>query len=295
MELRQLRYLVALAQELSFTNAAITTNVAQPALSRQIRKLEDELGTPLVDRTSRRVQMTAAGQRLVEQAISILDQVEDARAEVGQVAKLASGHLAIGATQTPGPLDISRLLSDFHTLHPGIELAVREELSVTVADRLRTDEIDLGFISEIPEPARHGLDLQAIAAEPLVMALPPGHRLSAQPEIAFNELRDEAFVLFPEGATIRSTFDRLATEHGVTPHVAVVTSDTNRMREMVSRGLGIGLLPLSDANRPREQHATVLIQDHPLTYNIYLARRNRRRQSPAAAAMTSLVESMFAG
>jgi DNA-binding transcriptional LysR family regulator len=295
MEIRQLRYLVALAQELSFTNAATRANVAQPALSRQIRKLEDELGVALVDRTSRRVQMTSAGQRLVAHAISILDRLEDARAEVGQVTELMSGHIAIGATQTPGPLDISRLLSDFHTRHPGIQLAVREELSITIADRLRTDEIDLGFISEIPEPARHGLDLQLIAAEPLVLALPPGHRLSTQAEIAFCELRNEAFVLFPEGATIRSTFDRLATEHGVKPQVAFVTTDTDRMREMVTRGLGIGLLPLSDASRPQGQNATVLLKHHRLAYHIYLARRSRRRQSPATVAMTSLVESMFAG
>jgi LysR family transcriptional activator of glutamate synthase operon len=289
MELRQLRYLVALAHELSFTNAAERSNVAQPALSRQIRKLEDELGTALVDRTSRRVQMTAAGQRLAERAIGILDEVEAARAEVVQVTELSSGRLAIGATQTPGPLDISRLLSDFYALHPGIELAVREELSITIADRLRRDEIDLGFVSEIPELARHGLDLQLIAVEPLVIALPVGHRLSDRPEVSFSELRDEAFILFPEGATIRGTFDELAAVYGLTPHVAFVTTDTNRMRELVSRGLGIALLPLSDATRAVQPCAVAPIRDQALTYNVYLARRRSRRPSPAVIAMMSLV------
>jgi DNA-binding transcriptional LysR family regulator len=291
MELRQLRYLVALAQELSFTGAAARANVAQPALSRQIRKLEDELGTVLVDRTSRRVRMTAAGRQLVERATHILDEVEVARAEILEVTQLTSGRLAIGTTQTPGPLDIARLLYDFHELHPGIELAVREELSVMIAERLRSDEIDLGFVSEIGEPARHGLDLHPIAAEPLVIALPPDHRLSTQHEVDFEDLRDEAFVLFPEGATIRSTFDQLAAAHGVKPNVAFVTTDTDRMRELVALGLGIGLLPLSDAKRPGQQHATVLIRDQPLSYNVYLARRSRRRQSPAAIAMTALVDS----
>src|SRR6201996_2012480 len=110
MEIRQLRYLVALSQELSFTNAAARANVAQPALSRQIRRLEDELGTALVDRTSRRVQMTAAGQQLVRRAIPILDEVETARAEMLQVTQLTTGRLALGTTQTPGPLDIGELL-----------------------------------------------------------------------------------------------------------------------------------------------------------------------------------------
>jgi len=293
MDLRQLRYLVAVAQELSFTRAAAKANVAQPALSRQIRKLEDELGTALVDRTSRRVQMTAAGQRLVSRALVILDELENARAEVLQETQLVSGRLAIGTTQTPGPLDIARLLFDFHTLHPGIDLAVREELSVTIADRLRSDEVELGFVSEIEDAARRGLELHHIAAESLVIALPPDHRLAAQSEVNFGELRDEAFVLFPEGATIRGTFDRLAAAHGLDPHIAFVTTDTNRMRELVSLGLGVGLLPRSDASRPGQPNATALIRNEALTYNVYLARRSSRRQSPAAAAIISLVEHTF--
>jgi LysR family transcriptional activator of glutamate synthase operon len=294
MEIRQLRYLVALSQELSFTNAAARSKIAQPALSRQIRKLEDELGTALVDRTSRRVQMTAVGQRLVQRAVLILDQVDDARGEILQVTALTGGRLAIGTTQTPGPLDIARLLHDFHTLHPGIELAVREELSVSIADRLRADEIELGFISEIQDPARHGLELQPIAAEPLVLMLPPEHRLALQPAIDFQDLRDEAFILFPEGATIRTTFDQLTAAHAIDPRVAFVTTDTDRMRELVSLGLGIGLLPLSDADRPGRPHAAVPIRDQRLTYNVYLAWRSNRRRSPAAMAMTTLVESTIA-
>jgi len=293
MEMRQLRYLVSLAQELSFTRAAARSNIAQPALSRQIRKLEDELGTSLVDRTSRRVQMTAAGQRLVERATLILDQVDDARAEVLQVTQLTRGRLAIGATQTPGPLDFARLLYDFHSLHPGIELFVREELSVTIADRLRADEIDLGFVSDIPEAARSGLQMQRIAGEPLVIALPPGHRLATHPEIDFHELEGESFIAFPEGATIRQTFNQLAAAHGVDAKVAFVTTDTDRMRELVSLGLGISLLPLSDATRPGHDHASVFIQGQPLSYDLYLARRAGRRQSPAAIAMASLVESSY--
>lgn len=291
MEMRQLRYLVALAQELSFTRAAARANVAQPALSRQIRKLEDELGTALVDRTSRRVQMTAAGRRLAERARVILDEVEAARAEIEEVTELASGRLVIGATQTPGPLDIARLLNEFHTLHPGIELAVREELSLTVADGLRSDEIDLGFVSEIPASVRRGLTLRKIASEPLVIALPPGHRLAGAREVGFHELRDEPFIVFPVGATIRSTLDRLAAAHGVHPHIAFVTSDTDRMRELVTLGLGVSLLPRSDVNRPGQEHAIVRIRGHRLTYSVHLARRSNRRQSPAALAMAALVES----
>lgn len=290
MEIRQLRYLLALAQELSFTNAARRANVAQPALSRQIAKLEAELGTALVDRTSRHVQMTAAGERLARRAMVILDEVDRARAEVVEISELASGRLAIGTTQTPGPLDVSRLLYDYRTQHPGIELAVREELSIAVAGRLRDDEIELGFVSEIPMPARRGLELRLIASEPLVVVLPPGHRLAARPAVELEALRDEPFILFPEGATIRGTFDQLALASGVEPNVAFVTTDTDRMRALVALGLGICLLPESDARRPGHAHAVAMIRDQPLVYNVYLARRRNRRRSPAAVAMELLVD-----
>jgi LysR family transcriptional activator of glutamate synthase operon len=294
MELRQLRYLVALSQELNFTSAAAKVKVAQPALSRQIRKLEDELGTTLVDRTTRRVNMTSAGARLVERAVRIFDEIDDLREELGQEARLDRGHLEIGTTQTPGPLDIARLLHSFHTLHPGIELYVREELSMTVADRLRADEIEIGFVSEIPKPGRLGLKLLKIASEPLVLALPTFHQLASRPELDLRELQDEGFILFPEGATIRSTFDQVAASHGITPRVAFVTTDTDRMRELVALGLGIGLLPMSDADRPGQPHATARIRDERLIYNVYMAWRSNRRRSPAAIAMASLVESRTA-
>ena len=172
-------------------------------------------------------------------------------------------------------------------------MAVREELSVAIAHRLRTDELDLGLVSEIPEPARHGLELQQIASEPLVIALPPGHRLAANADIDFPALGSESFILFPEGATIRSTFDRLAGQHGIDPHIAFVTTDTDRMRELVGLGLGISLLPESDANPPGQEHTSVRIRGEALTYRVYLARRSSRRQSPAAHAMIALLETTF--
>ncbi len=293
MEIRQLRYLVALAQELSFTKAAALANVAQPALSRQISKLEEELGTPLVDRTSRRVQLTDAGRRLVPRAMSILDEIEDARADILQLTELLAGRLAIGTTQTPGPLDIGRLLSSFHSAHPQVTLSVREELSVMVADRLRADRIDLGFVSEIGEPARRGLELREVASEPLVIAVPADHRLADRSSVSFAELHDEPFVVFPEGATIRTTFDELAAAHGISGQIAFVTTDTNRMRELVALGLGIGLLPESDATRPGHSHVPVLVDGHPLTYRVFLARRQNRRLSAAASAFVSQIETIF--
>src|SRR4051794_33900840 len=118
MELHQLRYLVLLADELNFTRAAARGNVAQPALSRQIRKLEDELGVPLVDRTTRRAGRPPAGADLTATARDVLAQLDEARAQATAAVALLGGRLAIGMTHTPGPVDVPRLLGAFSHAHP---------------------------------------------------------------------------------------------------------------------------------------------------------------------------------
>ena len=151
MNLSQLRYLVLLAEELNFTRAAARAHVAQPALSRQVRNLEDELGVPLVDRTTRRVQLTPAGAEIVARARLILEELDALRSYAEDAADLLTGRVAIGLTPTTGPFDAASTLADFHARYPGIELALTEELSVSLAGRLRRDEIDLAFISAIPD------------------------------------------------------------------------------------------------------------------------------------------------
>src|SRR3954452_10121533 len=120
MELHQLRYLVLLAEELNFTRAARRGNVAQPALSRQIRKLEDELGVPLVDRTTRRVRLTPAGAEFAERTRTILHALDGAREARREAAQLLSGRVLLGVTQTPGSVDVPQLLAGFHGRHPAV-------------------------------------------------------------------------------------------------------------------------------------------------------------------------------
>src|SRR5688500_15653271 len=122
MDLRQLRYLVALADERHFTRAAAREHVAQPALSQQIRKLEDELGIPLVHRTTRQVALTEAGELVTGRARRVLAEIEAARAELQELWGLLTGRVTIGAMQTLGAFDLPLLLATFHERHPGVEL-----------------------------------------------------------------------------------------------------------------------------------------------------------------------------
>lgn len=281
MELNQLRYLVLLSEELHFTRAAERGNVAQPALSRQIRKLEDELGLPLVDRTTRRVRLTPAGREMVERARRVLAEIDEAHAMADATRDFATGRVTIGMTTTPGPVDLPHLLGTFHRRYPRIELALREDLSVRLADLLRADEIELAVISAVDEQARRQLSLHRLASEPLVAAVSPDHRLSGRPAVRLHDLREERFIAFPAGATIRTSFERAAAAAGFTPDVAFECNDVARTRALVREGIGVAVLPRSDAGAPGSQVAVLGIEDD-LAYDVFVAWRGDRRLPPAS-------------
>jgi len=172
MELRQLRYLVALAEERNFTRAAEHEHVAQPALSQQIRRLEEEVGLALVERTTRRAALTDAGELLVVRARRVLAELEAADTELQALRGLTTGHVTIGAMHTMGPIDLSLVLARFNHLHPDVELTVREQSSEEMAAMLRIDELDLAFLSVTERIESHGLGLEQLVAEELVVLLP---------------------------------------------------------------------------------------------------------------------------
>src|SRR3982074_3050387 len=169
MDMRQLRYLVPLAEELHFTRAAAREHIAQPALSQQIRRLEEEVGLALVERTTRQVTITAAGELLVARARRILSEVDAAQTELQGLRGIQTGHVTVGAMNTMGPIDVSLVLAIFHGRHPGVELTVREMSSEELAEMLRVDELDLAFLSVTERIGGHGLGLPPLAfGEPAV-------------------------------------------------------------------------------------------------------------------------------
>ncbi|MGN6188394.1 MAG: LysR family transcriptional regulator [Conexibacter sp.] len=285
MELRQLRYLVALAEERHFTRAAERVRIAQPALSQQVRKLEAELAMPLVDRTTRRVRLTEAGELLVVHARRALAELDAARAQLERLKGVIAGRVTIGLTQTPGPLDLVRLLGGFHSRFPGVELAVREDLSTTLADALRDDALDVAFLSIVDEEDARGLELRPLTSEPLVVALPAGHRLAGRRRLTIGDLSGEELVAFREGATIRTAVRRIALAAGYEPRIAFETNEVARARAIVSAGLGVAILPRSDAEAPGPPVETAALRGPTLTHRISLCWRSGKRHSPAAHAL----------
>jgi LysR family transcriptional activator of glutamate synthase operon len=293
MDLRQLRYLVALAEELNFTRAAANEHIAQPALSQQIRRLEDELGLALVERTTRHVSLTEAGELLVVRARRILAELEAAGAELAAVRGVDIGHVTIGAMHTMGPVDLSLALATFHGLHPQVGLTVREAASEEMAEMLRVDELDLAFLSVTERVESHGLGLHQLLSEELVVLLAPDHALSGRGKVRMAELADEPFISFRAGARLRELLFSAGRGAGFEPRVALESNDSQRVRRLVSRGLGVAILPRSDAVGPGAEVDVATLVEPALQRDITLAWREGRRHPPAAAAFLKLARETF--
>lgn len=291
MELRQLRYLIALAEERSFTRAAVRSHVAQPALSQQIRRLEDELGLSLVDRTTRQVALTEAGEVLTERARRAVAELEAARAELSELAGVRGGRVTIGAMQTLGAFDLPALLGAFHSQFPGVELSVREEASDTLAEMVRSGTVDLALLSVTDRIDRQGLELHLLASEDVVLLLPASHRLAARRRVRVAELAGESFVSFREGWAIRHLLVQAGREAGFDPHIAFESNEVTRIRALVASGLGVALMARSAAEDPGLGVRVVSLTAPRPVRDVTLAWRSGRRMAPAASALLDLIRS----
>ena len=293
MDLRQLRYLVALDQERNFTRAAAREHVAQPALSQQIQRLEREVGVALVERTTRTVRITDAGRLLVARAARILAEVDAARAELERVRGVETGHVFVGAMHTMGPIDISLALATFHERHPAVELTVREQSSEELAEMLRVDALDLAFLSVTERIESEGLGLHQLVSEELVAVLPLGHPLSGRTQARLIELAGEQFISYRHGSRLRELLMGAAAEAGFTPSIMLESNESQRIRRLVARGMGVALLPRSDAVGPGAEVVAVPVTEPALARDITLAWREDRRLPPAADAFLALARETF--
>ncbi len=293
MDLRQLRYLVALAEEGNFTRAAASAHIAQPAMSQQIRRLEDELGLALVERTTRRVSLTDAGGLLVVRARRIMAELEAAETELQALRGMHTGHVTIGAMHTMGPVDLSLALALFHQLHPKVRFTVRELSSEEMAELLRVDGLDLAFLSVTERVESHGLGLYQLVSEELVVLVPREHRLGKRRQVRMAELAGESFISFREGARLRELLVSAGREAGFEPRVTLESNESHRIRRLVARGLGVAILPRSDAAGPGADVAVARLVEPALRRDITLAWREGRRHAPAAAEFLELARETF--
>jgi LysR family transcriptional activator of glutamate synthase operon len=283
LELRQLRYFVAVAEHRHFTRAAAQLHVAQPALSQQIRRLEDELGLELLARTSRSVAVTQAGELLLVRARRALAEIDGAREDLDALKGLVSGRVVVGAIQSLGPFDLPDLLAAFTARHPGVDILLREETTQRMVAMLGADELDLA-VAAIEPPPPDELAFAAIYEEELVLAVHPRHALAGRERLALADLPDDPFIFFREGSGLRAATERALAAAGIAPRVRFESTELSRVRALVARGLGVAIMPRSETGPATPRVAAIALGPPALRRRIGLVWRRERRHPPAAQA-----------
>ncbi|MCW3013916.1 MAG: LysR family transcriptional regulator [Solirubrobacterales bacterium] len=289
MELRQLRYLVAIVDHGGFTAAADVLHVAQPALSQQMRRLEAEVGLPLLRRAPKGVTPTEAGALLLARARRVLAETDAARAELDELQGLLRGRVVLGAMGSLGPVDLPALLATFHAEHPQVTLEVKEEPTVELVRLLVADEVDLAFATRQPAlPA--GVAEQVMAHEDLVLVVGPDHPLARRrTPIRLGVLAQDPWIAFKGGTGLRQAMDAATAAAGVRPHVAFASNELDRVLALVARGLGVSVVPRSTADAAREPIAILDVAPR-LRREIVLLWREDRPHAPAARALLALAQ-----
>lgn len=242
MELRHLRYFVALAEELHFGRAARRLRIAQPPLSRQIRDLETELEAPLFTRNRRGVALTAAGETLLVRARDVLGAVERAVVDTKRATRGELGSIAIGYVSSVAYSGLGSMLRAFRTRCPSVYVRVRQLPPTEQLRALRAREIDVGLL-RVPFDDT-GVETAVIRRETLVAAIPTGHPLAAKSRIAIGDLAREPFVLFPRSASppFHDYVIALCQKAGFSPQIAYEAPHVDLL-SLVSAGFGVSIVP----------------------------------------------------
>ena len=278
MELRQLRYLDAVARHRSFTQAALDLHIAQSALSQQVGRLERELGAELLRRTTRRVEVTEAGELVLARARRALAEADGVRADLDALQGLVRGTLRLGGVPPVGRVQPAALIADFTRAHPGVAITVREDVAFRLLGQLRDGGLDLVLALVDPDPL-DGLEGVRLLDEELVVIASPDHPLARAKRVRIERLAGEALVTYGPGSALRDTLVALVPGGRVVAEV----NEQETLRELTARGLGVTLMPRSVVTSHGERLAIRPLSPRH-TLPVSLVWRAGERPSPAAQA-----------
>jgi DNA-binding transcriptional LysR family regulator len=294
MELRQLRYFIAVAEALHFGRAAETLHLSQPALSKQIQALEDSLGIQLFERTNHWVKLTIAGQQFLKTAYQILQDIEEGIYVTRQIAQGQAGRLRIGLTEATlfglGPT----LVKAFREQYPQVKLVLTSGDTEANIEALRIHQIDVGFVYlPIREPS---LSVAPLEEQTYLVALPKTHQLAKQQQISLSSLANEPLIFYPRSRApvLYASFIGHCEQAGFTPHVVQEAELGQTRLGLVAAGIGISFV-LSNL-----QHLTATgvvyrpLAEKILTLNLAIAWRQDESSSPVVHTFLQMLKNIYA-
>lgn len=246
MELRQLQYFVAVAEEEHFTRASQRLLIAQPAVSQQVRRLEAELGETLFDRDRRHVRLTAAGRALLPHARATLAAAQRACAAVRSLSGLIAGELTVGTFEGAPERLLAGALGEFRRAHPAVWVRVREDYATGLLTAVSRGELDAA-ITALPDARKPppGLRIAELTADPVMLATPAGHRLAGRDQVPLTQLRDEPMVALVTESTQRAHIERACRKAGFAPRVTAECRHLGLLWDLVEQGVGVAAVPRS--------------------------------------------------
>jgi DNA-binding transcriptional LysR family regulator len=287
LDIAQLRYFEAVARHRHFTRAAEELHVAQSALSRQVRRLEHELGVELLRRTTRSVAPTEAGRLVAARARAVLAEADSLRGEVDELRGLVRGRVTVGAMLFGGELDIPAILASFSGAFPHVELEVREGIAQQMVERLGDGRLDVAFALELAQP--EGIERLELSSEELVVATSRAHPLAGHGPMSVSALDGQVLLAFERGSSTRRLVDQALAGAAVRARIAVEANDLALVRALAASGLGAAILPRSFVERPGPPVSfRPLSEDLRLTVVLWWKRG--RRLSPAARAFVQFAD-----
>jgi DNA-binding transcriptional LysR family regulator len=295
MDLRQLSYFVAVAEEGQFTRAATRVLVAQPAVSAQIRRLERELGEALFRRDRRAVSLTVAGEELLPHARAALAAAERGREVIASLRGKLHGRLRVGVA---GPVDhrLAETLGDFNRAHPAVEISVTQEHNEPLLEAVGNGDFDAAIVGVGAQPLPPQIRTRVVATEPLVLAVRRGDPLSRRRTVPLAQLREQPMITLVRGSGLRAVLENACRDAGFVPRITAEAGELGSLVELAAEGLGVAVLPSSAAlgadvgvleiTRPRLRRRTALAWNETVTSpagQAFLALANRRFDSRPSA------------
>ena len=250
MEMHQLRYVVAVARTGNFSRAAEQCHVAQPSLSQQIQKLEDELGERLFDRMKREAKLTKHGEAFLRRAVKILEEVDAAKREASDAHSLLRGTLTVGVLPTIAPYLLPDVLVAFAERFPGVEIVVQEDTTERLLKLAHSYEIDFALASRPIEDER--VEVRDLFSEELRLALPPGHPLTRKRAVSLADLQTERLIVMKEGHCLGDQVLGFCERRDLKPNISFRSAQLETIQALVCSGVGLSLIPAMAARSERE-------------------------------------------
>lgn len=290
MQLSQLEYFLAVAQERSFTRGAQSLHVVQSAVSAGIKQLENDLGADLFIRQGRKIRLAPAGEALMPHAKAVMSQLQRARDAVDAVRGVVQGTVELGTLSHLGTMDMSQVLLRIHREYPDVVIKLRQTVQGTRSSlaAVLDGSLDLALLS-VADTSIPGIELHQIHAEPMLFVVPESHRLNGRKRVAMEELAGEQYIDFPVGWGNRTTVDAAFASLSLKRSVRTEVSSLAFALELVQQGLGVAFLPESTVKQSSSDGIWSI--PVPLEWKIQLARSTMR---PATAAEKVLMETILA-